>query len=183
MKSKHGDPAVADPVPVAAVALRAPLTDRVNADPPIFNGMTASEGVKIAVLCLIVYIIVGGLLTLLTGVWPILPGVTLFGTIATLWYGSLYLAKIKRNRPEGYYNLAINLWLAARGFAKHKFILRSDYWSLGRDMPFGGFTSPLVVHDRAARRQPPGKREIKHASARRTGAVSTFPSISRKVTS
>jgi hypothetical protein len=71
----------------------------------------------------------------------------IFGTGATLWFGSTFLAKIKRGRPDGYYVQAIHLWMARHGMASTAYLLHSDYWSIGNNMPFGGFTSPLIVHE------------------------------------
>jgi len=147
-KSKHDDRAAAQTREPPARALRAPVTDRVNADPPIFHGMTAAEGFKIAVSCLIFYGVISALLAMLTGWLPIIPIVSLAGTGATLWYGSLWLAKIKRGRPEHYYNQAVSIWLAEHGISRKVFLLYTRFWSVGRDMPFGGFVSPLVVRER-----------------------------------
>ena len=152
--NRHGDPD-ADGGALPAVAALSPLTDRVNADPPILGGMTAAEGVRIAVLCLLVYGVVGLIILGMTGLWPAALVVTLFGTLGTTWYASLYLAKVKRGRPEGYYALAIHLWLAGRGFVKSKYLLHPTYWSVGRFMPFGGFESPLVVRERPAKTPRP----------------------------
>jgi conjugative transfer region protein (TIGR03750 family) len=137
-----------------AGAARAPVTDRVNAEPAIINGMTVSEGRWIAVLCLTVYAVLGGLIWLLTGWWQTMPVITLFGAGATIWYVSLYLAKVKRKRPEGYYRLALHLWLAKHGLAQSQCMTHRGYWSLGRTIP--GLVSPLAVHERAPGRVSSG---------------------------
>jgi conjugative transfer region protein (TIGR03750 family) len=149
MKRRHGDSSATQAAPTVTVrATYAPVTDRVNAEPPILNGMTASEGGRIAVLCLIVYSILGAVLATLTGWWLPAAFVVLLGSGGTVWYASLYLAKVKRNRPEGYYAHVIQLWLSDHGIGHTGFLRRDGYWSVGREMPFGGFTSPLVVHKR-----------------------------------
>ena len=143
MKSRHGD-STASAAPVEPV-LRAPVTDRVNSEPPILNGMTASEGIRIAVACLIVYGFIGSLIYAVTGYWQASVVFMIFATGASLWYASIYLARIKRGRPEGYYVQAIHLWIADLGLKQVQFLRHRSYWSLGRTMP--GFTSALVVRE------------------------------------
>jgi conjugative transfer region protein (TIGR03750 family) len=145
----HPDPATSVENPrVLTRARHAPITDRVNAEPAIVNGMTASEGGQIAVACLLLYGAMGGILTLLTGWWHIALFLILFGSGATLWFGSLYLAKVKRGRPAGFYVQAIQLWLVRHRLTTTVLLRHANYWSVGREMPFGGFTSPLVVRER-----------------------------------
>ena len=45
-----------------AARQRAPITDRVNVEPPILNGMTVSEAQVIALTALAVFLLIGGLL-------------------------------------------------------------------------------------------------------------------------
>ena len=114
----------------------APITDRVNVEPAILNGMTASEAQVIGLVSLVLCLMLGAFLVAVTGFWQALLLVTLFGPLAVLWFSSKYLARIKRNRPDGYYSQAMHLWLAGRGFASSKFIDHDGYWSLGRTLPF-----------------------------------------------
>lgn len=145
MKPKHDDPKTSGEVKPAMVVVRAPVTDRVNSEPNIINGMTLSEGKWIAVFGLAGYTLLGGLVTLITHLWQFIPLAAIFGTGGTLWYGSLYLAKIKRGRPEGFYSQAIHLWLSKTGMVKCSFMRHKGYWSLGRRIP--GFVSPLDVRE------------------------------------
>lgn len=118
----------------AVRAPRAPVTDRVNAEPAILNGMAATEAAWIAAASLVAFAVVGALVFAVTGLWQAVLALPLFGTGASLWFSSLYLQKVKRGRPEGYYTHAIHLWLADRGVFRSKFIRHQGYWSLGRTL-------------------------------------------------
>lgn len=119
-----------------ARGIHAPLTDRVNVEPPILRGMTESEAAVIGLAALAVWLVVGAVLALVVGLWQVLLAAAVFGPIVTLWKASAVLARIKRNRPDGYYRQALSLWLAAHGLARQRFIRHAGYWSLGRGLPF-----------------------------------------------
>ena len=119
-----------------AARQRAPITDRVNIEPAILNGMTVTEAQWLAGLALVVFLLIGGLLYLVTGLWEFVLLLTAFGTALTLWFGSQVLARVKRGRPDAYYTQAIHLWLAHRGLTRPKFITYHGWWSLGRTLDF-----------------------------------------------
>lgn len=114
----------------------APITDRVNVEPAILNGMTASEAQVIGLVSLALCLMLGGALLAATGWWQALLLAALFGPLVILWFASKYLAKIKRNRPDGYYSQALHQKMAGWGLATSKFIDHTGYWSLGRTLPF-----------------------------------------------
>ena len=119
-----------------AARQRAPITDRVNIEPAILNGMTVTEAQWIAGIAMVVFLLIGGLLYLVTGLWQFVLLLTVFGTALTLWFGSEVLARVKRGRPDAYYTQAIHLWLAHRGLTRPKFITYHGWWSLGRTLDF-----------------------------------------------
>ena len=119
-----------------AARQRAPITDRVNIEPAILNGMTVTEAQWIAGIAMVVFLLIGGLLYLVTGLWQFVLLLTVFGTALTLWFGSQVLARVKRGRPDTYYTQAIHLWLAHRGLTRPKFITYHGWWSLGRTLDF-----------------------------------------------
>ena len=119
-----------------AARQRAPITDRVNIEPAILNGMTVTEAQWIAGIAMVVFLLIGGLLYLVTGLWQFVLLLTVFGTALTLWFGSQVLARVKRGRPDAYYTQAIHLWLAHRGLTRPKFITYHGWWSLGRTLDF-----------------------------------------------
>ena len=119
-----------------AARQRAPITDRVNIEPAILNGMTVTEAQWIAGIAMVVFLLIGGLLYLVTGLWQFVLLLTVCGTALTLWFGSQVLARVKRGRPDAYYTQAIHLWLAHRGLTRPKFITYHGWWSLGRTLDF-----------------------------------------------
>ncbi|ASC91774.1 TIGR03750 family conjugal transfer protein [Alcaligenes faecalis] len=118
-----------------------PITDRVNVQPAILNGMTVDEAQIIGLVSVVVCLLVGLVLLAITGFWQTLLAIMLFGPLVILWFASKYLAGLKRNRPDGYYNQAMHHWMASRGWVKAKFIRHNGYWSLGRTLPFSLSTS------------------------------------------
>lgn len=120
----------------------APVTDRVNAEPAILNGMSSSEAYWIGVLSMAVNLLIAGMILAITGLWQLMLLIPLMGTAAILWCASLYLQKVKRGRPEAYYTQAIHLWMAQRGLTRSRFLRHQGYWSLGRSLGFS-LVSPL----------------------------------------
>lgn len=110
---------------------RVPLTDRVNSEPAILHGMTASEATWLGGLSLLIYTIFTGLVIYASGLWQLLLA-PLILTIGTLWFGSMWLQRIKRDRPDGYYGHALQLWLSHHGLSQARFVRHDGYWSIGR---------------------------------------------------
>lgn len=46
-----------------------------------------------------------------------------------------WLAKVKRNKPDYYYQHRFKLWLAKNGLQKSRFIDHDGFWETGRDVP------------------------------------------------
>lgn len=110
---------------------KAAMTDRVNVEPPILNGMTATEAKIIAIVATLFWGVIGALGAAIFSIWPILIVSLVVFPIMTLWIGSIRLATVKRGRPDGYYGQAIQLWAVKRGFGKNKFISHDGYWDIG----------------------------------------------------
>ena len=110
----------------------APVTDRVNVEPPILNGVTASEAKVIGGAAFAFFLVLGAILGWVVGVWQVLLVCAVPGPMVTVWVASTRLARIKRNRPDGYYRQAINQWLAARGLRQAVFISHEGHWESGR---------------------------------------------------
>ena len=127
---------------IEAARQRAPITDRVNVEPPILNGMTFSEAQVIGTVALVAFVLIGGLLFAVTGRWQFLLLLAVFGPAVVLWFASLFLARIKRGRPDAYYKQQLHLWLADRGLTKPLTITHDGWWSLGRSLDLN-LDSPL----------------------------------------
>ncbi len=132
----------------------APVTDRVNVEPSILNGMTVTEAKVIALVSFGVFLVIGGIIFATTGLWHALFLLAIFGPMAVLWSASLYLQTIKRGRPDAYYSQAIHLWLVERSLAKSNFIRHHGFWELGRSLDISlasPLEPPVEVPARAAR--------------------------------
>lgn len=129
-------------VELEAARQRAPLTDRVNVEPPILNGMTASEAQIIGLVALVSFLLIGALVFWATGRWQFLLLLAVFGPAVVLWLASLQLARLKRGRPDAFYQQRMHQWLADRGLVQPKTIVHHGWWSLGRTLEFS-LVSPL----------------------------------------
>lgn len=112
--------------------VRTPLTDRVNVEPPILHGMAASEAKYIGIAAGCLGLLVAGLLQVMTGLGTLLLIVVVVIPLVVLWFSSLFLMKIKRGRPDGFYIQNIHLYLVERNLMAQKFINHFDFWDLGR---------------------------------------------------
>lgn len=122
------------PLDAPNASQRAPVTDRVNVEPSILNGMTMSEAQWIAIVSGAVFLVVGLLIFAMTGFWQAILMLAIFGPAVTLWLASNQLLRIKRGRPDGYYAQAIHIWVVRTGLAQSKFITHHGYWELGRSL-------------------------------------------------
>lgn len=124
--------------------IRTPLTDRVNVEPAIINGMTSTEANYIAVVSFALSLLVGVALFIVTGFWPLLVVFCIGGPVLSLWYGSLYLQTIKRNRPDGFYVQAAHIWLSKIGIIRCRFIRHNRFYELGASINLT-FNPPLEI--------------------------------------
>jgi len=61
-------------------------------------------------------------------------GVGVLSIIAWVFVCSTILQRLKRNKPNGYYQLSIRLFLEDKGLIKSKFIRESRVWDIGRSL-------------------------------------------------
>lgn len=117
------------------VAQVAPLTDRVNSEPPILKGLSATETMVAMAVLFPLWFVVGGLLALLFKRWQILPLLAVIGPMVSVWMGAGFFASFKRNRPDHYYWHAFVWKRHHLGFGVAPFIAHRGAWDLGRSMP------------------------------------------------
>lgn len=108
------------------------LPERLNAEPPIFKSCTSTELITLAIGALVVWIPLGALLAWLLGALPMMLGIAGIGTVVSVLVAASVLQRLKRNRPEGYYQLKVHVCLHDHGLKRSPFIRRSGYWDLGR---------------------------------------------------
>lgn len=108
------------------------ITERLNAEPAVFKGCSISElsfMVGGATLVWLPVCVVGagivGSFTMGFGI----AGVLIVLTVIVL---SSIFRRLKLNRPYGYYQLAIHLWLARKQIVKSPFVTRDGHWDIGR---------------------------------------------------
>lgn len=119
------------------------LADRLNVEPAIFKGCSSSElGVIVGVAALIwlpVSLLLAGLMDAVTMGFG-LAGVGVVGTV--IGVAGLF-QRLKRGRPDGYYQHQTTIWLADHGLRRAPFIRRSGAWDIGRT-----FDATLPLRDR-----------------------------------
>ena len=108
------------------------LADRLNAEPVIFKGCSSSElGVIVGVAAL-VWLPVSLILAWLAGAVTMGFGIAGVGIVATVLLMASLFQRLKRNRPDGYYQQQTVLWLDDRGLRRSPFVRRSGAWDIGR---------------------------------------------------
>ena len=117
-----------------AVGLVAPLTDRVNSEPAILKGLTATETVIAMAVFFPAWIFLGAVVSWLVGRWQVVMLVGVIGPLASVWFGAGFLAAKKRNRPDHYYLHAFGWWRHRFGLGAIPFISLRGAWDLGRSM-------------------------------------------------
>jgi len=108
------------------------LADRLNAEPAIFKGCSSSElGILVSVAAF-VWLPVSLLLTGLMGAVTMGFGVAGVGVVGTVIVMASLFQRLKRGRPDGYYQQQIAIGLSDHGLRHAPFIRRSGAWDIGR---------------------------------------------------
>lgn len=115
------------------------LADRLNAQPAIFKGCSSSELGVMAGVSVGVWLPLGLLLAGLMGAVTMGFGIAGVGTVGTVIALAGVFQRLKRNRPDGYYQQRLLLWLDERGLKRAPFVRRSDAWDIGR-MHYGSLS-------------------------------------------
>ena len=108
------------------------LADRLNVEPVIFKGCSSSElGVIVGVAAL-VWLPVSLLLAGLMGAVTMGFGLAGIGVVGTVIVMASVFQRLKRGRPDGYYQQQFTIWLSDHGLRRAPFIRRSGAWDIGR---------------------------------------------------
>ena len=108
------------------------LAGRLNAEPAIFKGCSSSElGIIVSVAAL-VWLPVSLLLTGLMGAVTMGFGLAGVGVVGTVIVTAGLFQRLKRGRPDGYYQQQVSIWLSDHGLRRAPFIRRSGAWDIGR---------------------------------------------------
>ena len=108
------------------------LAERLNAEPAILKGCSSSElGVIVGVAAL-VWLPLGLLLAGLAGAVTLGFGIAGLGIVGTVVTTASLFQRLKRNRPDGYYQQRVVVWLHDRGCRRSSVVRRSGAWDIGR---------------------------------------------------
>ena len=108
------------------------LAGRLNAEPAIFKGCSSSELGVIVVVAALVWLPVSLILAWLAGAVTMGFGIAGIGIVATVLLMASLFQRLKRNRPDGYYQQQVVLWLDDQGLKRSPFVSRSGAWDIGR---------------------------------------------------
>lgn len=108
------------------------LADRLNAEPAIFKGCSSSELGMIVGLAIVVWLPLSLLLAWLLGAITMGFGIAGVGVVATVVVMATLFQRIKRGRPEGYYQQWLRIRLQTMGLYRTPWVLRSGAWDIGR---------------------------------------------------
>jgi conjugative transfer region protein (TIGR03750 family) len=108
------------------------LADRLNQEPVIFRGSTNSE-LGIILLCAVVFWVPFGFIVgALFGAVVMGLGISSLGVLITIVVGSTVFQRIKRGKPDNYYQHQVIIKLDRLKLRKSSLILSSGNWDLGR---------------------------------------------------
>ena len=108
------------------------LANRLNAEPPIFKGCASSELAVIVGVAALVWLPVCLLLAGAAGALTIGFGLAGAAIVVSVMGVASFFQRFKRNRPDGYYQQRVILWLHDRGLKSAPFVRRSGAWDIGR---------------------------------------------------
>lgn len=111
------------------------LADRLNQEPVIFRGSTQSELGLILLLATLFWLPTGLIVAACFGVVAMGLGLAMLGVLLTIVVGSTLFQRIKRGRPDHYYQHRMIIWLQHRGLRSSQLIVRGGRWDLGRTQP------------------------------------------------
>lgn len=108
------------------------LADRLNHEPVIFRGSSSSE-LGMILLCAVVFWVPFALIiAALLGAVAMGLGLASLGILATVFIGSTLFQKIKRGRPDNYYQHRMMIILHQLGLRTSTLIRYQGAWYLGR---------------------------------------------------
>lgn len=108
------------------------LAARLDTEPVIFRGCSSSELGMIVGVAAAVWLPLSFLLAGLLGAFTMGAGIAMVGVLATAFVMATVFQRLKRGRPDGYYQQRLRLKLEDLGLRRSGFIRRSGAWDIGR---------------------------------------------------
>ncbi|EPE4171413.1 TIGR03750 family conjugal transfer protein [Yersinia enterocolitica] len=108
------------------------LPDRLNREPVVWRGLTTSELFLALAIGLGGGCMLGIMLALLTGYWPLIPGSALAGAALLIQGGGHILASAKRGKPDTWLPQAVLAWLERHHLRSVQLVQHSTIWVVRR---------------------------------------------------
>ncbi len=108
------------------------LADRLNAEPAIFKGCSSSELGTLVGIAVAIWLPLSVLLAWSMGATTLGFGIAGMGVIATVVVCATAFQRIKRGRPDGYYQQWLRIRAQDLGLIRSPWVLRSGVWDIGR---------------------------------------------------
>ncbi len=118
------------------------LADRMNVEPAIFRGCSSSELGIIVTLAAVVWLPLSLLLAWVSGAPSMGFGIAGIAIVGTVVITASVFQRLKRGRPDGYYQQQFIIGLSKLGLRRSPFICRNGSWAIGR--------SATIARDRHA---------------------------------
>lgn len=109
-----------------------PPPESLDFDPPVLWGCTGRELRALAFMTFPPSLVVLLVLLAPIGVWVAALPLAVLLTIGVVWGGAQVVRRLKRGRPEGYFEQWLELALQRLGVRPRTIIHRGGPWSLGR---------------------------------------------------
>jgi len=107
------------------------LASRMNAEPSILRGCSSTELMLVAGAATLFWVPIAAIMAFVLG--PVTIGVAGALIVATVYVGGGLFQKIKRGRPDGYYQHWVDAQLHKSGLCRSKFIIpKKGMLTLGR---------------------------------------------------
>lgn len=124
------------------------LADRLNVEPAIFKGCSSSELGIIVTLAVIVWLPLSVLLAWAFGAPSMGLGMAGIAIVGTVVITASVFQRLKRGRPDGYYQQQFSFRLSNFGLRRSPFICRDGSWAIGRsDITLKGRHATLSLRD------------------------------------
>lgn len=111
------------------------LGERLNTEPAVFRGCTASELVTLVLMASALWLPLGLIGGILIGKLAIGMALGVVALVGTLFVVPTIFQTLKRGKPDGHYQIRLRIWAAHCGFffIKCDYILRNGVWGTGRE--------------------------------------------------
>ena len=108
------------------------LADRLNVEPAIFKGCSSSELGVIVAVAIIVWLPLSVLLAWMLGAPSMGLGMAGIAIVLTVFITAVVFQRVKRGRPDGYYQQQFIIGLSKIRLRRSPFIRRDGSWAIGR---------------------------------------------------